>query len=207
MKNFLRKKLDNCLMHMADKRFNDIVSDCTQSLMLLAVQSAVSNCLVDDGELTSLGNTLLDSYFKEYSSRIVAAPTSFPELEVWKIDTVAYLPDAVAEFFTGAEGAERLNCMLVFLLADIYAPNLSYLRLYNTVRSVIAAHIYEDTRDDILLHRVSYDGRKAYIEYANHLFPHLTLYGYSVFRASLPVEAQRTIPDIKTFIKLNGLKR
>lgn len=203
----IKERVNRFLTDKAESRFNQIVDDCTQSLMALAVQSAVKNGLVDDGELTKLGCVLLDVYFDSYSSNIVASPNTYPELELWKADAAVPLPDAVSAFFVGAEGIERLNCIFVFLLADVYAPELKHLKLYSVVRSIIAAHIMADVQEDWLLSRVVYDTNTAYIQYSNHFVNHLTLYGYSLFRVSLPAFAQATIPDVRTFIRLRGLKK
>jgi hypothetical protein len=203
----IKKRISNWMQNLADAQFDRVVDDCAQSLMALAISSAVKNGLVDDGELTKLGAILMDAFFDSYSSNTVAAPTKYPELELWKNDAATNVPELVADFFAGNDGTERLNCVFVFLLADVYAPELKHLKLYSVVRSILASHIVEDMQDHWLMHRVKFDGRGAYINYANHFVNHLTLYGYSLFRVSLPIFAQSTVPDIRTFIRLRGLKR
>ena len=207
MKRYIKNKIDKYLQGKADAKFDLIVDDCTQTLMALSIKGAVTHGLVDDGELTKLGCVLMDAFFESYSGNKVASPSTYPELELWKNEAASELPPLVADFFSGDDGVERLNCMFVFLLADMYAPELKHIKLYSVVRSIIASHIIDDVGDDWLLSRVKYDTQQAYIQYANHFVAHLTLYGYSVFRISLPTFAQKTIPDIRTFIRLRGLKK
>lgn len=207
MKRYIKNKVGAFLQNKAESRFDRIVDDCTQSLMALAVSGAVTHGLIDDGEFTDLGRVLMDAFFESYSKNTVPAPSTYPELELWKNEAAVGVPELVADFFSGTDGVERLNCVFVFLLADVFAPELKHLKLYTTVRSIIASHIVEDVGDDWLLRRVTYDGKSAYVEYANHFVSHLTLYGYSLFRVSLPTFAQATVPDIRTFIRLRGLKK
>ena len=197
------RKLDEA----ADARFNQILDDAIDNLAVIAVAKANMHGLVEDGEFTSLGKVLMDSYFSNYSPNTVPAPSTYPIFDLWKFDVVTDVPDALRTFFAGAAGHERLACMLVFILADVFSTELKHLQLTSKVRTVIASHILEDNLDHWLLSRVKYDGRKAYINYANAFVQVLTLYGYGQFQGSLPKFAADTVPDIRTFIRLRGLKK
>lgn len=207
IKTWVNNLCERKLNEAADYRFNQILDEAIDNMAGIAVAKANMHGLVADGEFTGLGKVLMDSYFANYSPNTVAAPSTYPIFDLWKFDVVTDVPDALRSFFAGAAGQERLACMLVFILADVFSTELKHLQLTAKVRTVIASHILEDNLDHWLLSRVKYDGRKAYINYANAFVQTLTLYGYSQFQGSLPKFAADTVPDIRTFIRLRGLKK
>lgn len=205
----IKKYIAFRLALMSTYLYGKLVDKEYEEFKSVVLDKAETFGLSEEGKLRALGTVALSLYLTQFAEDTThVSPSDWPNegdfIEAIHESLCATLKD----YFEGGEGRARLRCAAIFIMADSLGVSQRQRANYgHRVRHLIKCVMFPRCSQRWIYKHFEFNHMHGIIEYANAFTQQFTLYGYSIFHQSLPKFARSTIPDIKGFIRLRGLKK